>query len=222
MMISTNNLAKLEQLLSHLPFHLDDMARANQAYKDWIKYKRIEDQRIVDLWTYCFIWRNLIVKFSRNAALNPSDFELLVTQIFERIVSQRYTIRDNAKYTNWVSVICRNSFVNHLRRLKRMYSVKDMDLMPAEEELTWRSDDFLVLHQMLRRAIGRLPVYLQKVVRQRLINQKSYEDISEEMSKSVDVVRSYFNKAMRKLRNDGQLRAFVKQEFREDLENEGS
>lgn len=221
-MMSTNNLARLEQLLAHLPFHIDDMPRANAAYRAWMKYDRAEDQRVVDLWTYCFVWRNLIVKFTRNADLNPSDFDLLVTQIFERIVSQRYTVRDDAKYTNWVSVICRNSFVNYLRGLKRNQPVENMDLMAAEDEPIRHYEDFIVLNQMLNSAISRLPAYLQHVVRQRLMSQRSYEDISEEMGKSVDVVRSYFNKAMNKLRSDVQFRALIKKEFREDIENEVS
>lgn len=124
-MISPTDLAKLEQLLSRLPFHLDDLIRANAVYETWMKHRKIEDQHIIDLWTYCFIWRNLLVKFSRNPDLRASDFDMLVARVYERIMERRYTVRDETRYANWVSVVCRNFFVNYLRTFKKSLPIQD-------------------------------------------------------------------------------------------------
>ncbi len=215
------DLSKIEHLTVRLPFDLDDVDRANDAFKTWKKYRRLADQQIVDIWTYCYVWRNLIVKFSRNQHLNRSDFDLLVTRVFERIVERRGTVRDEMRYTNWVSVICRNFFVNYLRGLKRNRTLFDQEIIDPVEEPEEFSDDYIVLNQMVRGAIRRLPSYLQRVVEMRLFDQKSYDEISLELDRKVEVTRSYFNKAMRRLREDRLLRRLVKRDFREDIENDG-
>lgn len=220
-MISTTDLARLEQLVSRLPFPLNDMPRANQVFRDWIKYERNEDLYIVDLWTYCFVCRNLIVKFSRNPDLNKSDFDMLVARVYERIVERRYTVLDETRYTNWVSVICRNFFVNYLRTLKKNQSIDDLSDIADMEALDVTGeldDDLMVLREILLSAIARLPDYLQPVVRMRMLEQKSYDEISEVIDKKVEVVRSCFNKAIQKLRADKLLRKLIKREFREDIE----
>ncbi|MFK7847806.1 MAG: RNA polymerase sigma factor [Rhodothermales bacterium] len=220
-MISTTDLARLEQLVSRLPFSLNDMPRANQVFREWIKYERNEDLYIVDVWTYCFVWRNLIVKFSRNPDLNKSDFDMLVARVYERIVERRYTVLDETRYTNWVSVICRNFFVNYLRTLKKNQSIDDLSDIADMEALDVTGeldDDLMVLREILLSAIARLPDYLQPVVRMRMLEQKSYDEISEVIDKKVEVVRSYFNKAIQKLRADKLLRKLIKREFREDIE----
>ena len=220
-MIPTTDLSKIEHLVARIPFHLDDVAAANEAFKRWRKNKDVRAQQIIDIWTYCYVWRNLLIKFSRNPSLNRSDFDLLVTQVFERIVEKRDSVRDETRYANWVSVICRNSFVNYLRGLKRNQRVRDHEFVEPGEGLEEYDDDFIVLHQLVQSAVQRLPTYLQRVVRMRLFDQKSYDEISVELNRKVEVIRSYFNKAMRRLREDRLLVKLVKRDFREDIENEG-
>ena len=218
-MISTSHLARLDRLLSRLPFHLDDVHQANLAFQRWVKFNRLEDQQIVDIWTYCFIWRNLIVKFTRDPELNESDFDMLVARVFERILERRYTVRDEGRYTNWVSVICRNFFVNYLRSRKELVPIDDPELLACVEEPQRDEEDLVILRQILRDAIARLPAYLREIVEMRLLEQTTYEDISEKQGKSVQVIRSYFNKA--KLREDELLRKLIQRDFREDIENGG-
>ncbi len=218
-MISTTDLAKLEQLVSRLPFHLDDVLEANAVFKEWKRNGRSEDQKIIDIWTYCYIWRTLLIKFSRNPDLSPSDFDMLVARVFERVVERRYTVRDELRYTNWVSVICRNYFVNHLRSLRKNVPLEDPSILATRDEPAFQGDDMVILHQVMSSAIARLPAYLQPVVQMRLVDEMSYEDIGEALQKKVEVIRSYFNKAMKKLREDKRLRQQIKDEFREDIGN---
>ncbi len=218
-MISTNNLARLERLIARLPFHLDDLKQANEVFKAWVVHGKEEHQKIIDIWTYCYVWRNLLVKFSRNTDLNPNDFDMLVASVFERVVERRYSVRDEMRYTNWVSVICRNFFVNYLRGRKKHIPIDNPDTIAVFDEPVGAEDDVVILRHALSSAIERLPKYLRTVVELRLIEQWSYEEISEEMDKKIEVVRSYFNKAIKRLRADPVLRRFIKRDFREDIEN---
>lgn len=146
---------------------------------------------------------------------------MLVARVYERIVERRYTVLDETRYTNWVSVICRNFFVNYLRTLKKNQSIDDLSDIADMEALDVTGeldDDLMVLREILLSAIARLPDYLQPVVRMRMLEQKSYDEISEVIDKKVEVVRSYFNKAIQKLRADKLLRKLIKREFREDIE----
>ena len=218
-MISPTVLTTLEKLLRRLPFHIDDIARVNACFADWRKTDSEEHRKMVDLWTYCFVWRNLLVKFSNNPKANPADFDILVAKGFERIVERRHTIRDANKYANWVSVVCRNVFINYLRKKKKNVSFDEniaTGVVSEPEELVI---DTTLLIQVLERAILRLPKYLQDVATLRILEQQTYEEISHRTGKRVEIIRSYMNKAKQRLIVDEVLSVFIKKEFREDTEN---
>ena len=218
-MVSSSILSTLDKLLTRLPFHLDDLKQINTYYASWCRNGSQEDRMIVDLWTYCFVWRNLLVKFSRHPDTNPSDFDLIVAKGFERIVDRRHTIRDAKKYAHWVSVVCRNVFINYLRQRKPTVPFDErIDSRIAEEPII-ATDDTTILIQAFEYAIGRLPDYLQDVATLRILEQQSYEEISVMTGKPVDIVRTYMNKAKKRLQNDDLLILFVRSEFLEDSEN---
>jgi len=217
-MIQSTALAKLEKLTAHLPFHLDDIPRINETYRNWMTDGRRETLKIVDIWTYCFVWRNLLVKFARSPDLDPADFDLLVAKIYERIVERRHTIRDHRSYANWVSVVCRNLFINHVRSPRKSVPLHDYQVvgLVAEPEED-AGDDVLILIQALESAIQRLPEYLREIAQLRIVGHLTYEEIRVKTGKKIEVVRSYVNKALQRLRDDEQLALFVRREYREDL-----
>ncbi len=215
-MIYATALTKLDKLVIHLPFHIDNIKSANEAYLTWLKTGERDAQKIVDLWTYCFVWRNLLVKFSRSSDLDPADFDLLVANTFERIVKRRHTIRSHHRYASWVSVVCRNQFVNHVRSSKknlRLNELQSAGLVSEPEEL---NDDVMVLIQILEQAIQRLPEYLREVALLRILGHLTYDEIMDRTGKKIEVVRSYVNKALQRLRKDEKLALFVKREYYED------
>lgn len=216
-MIYPQTFETLERLVSRLPFHLDNIDEANALFDSWRKNRRREEQNIIDLWTYCFVWRNVLLKFSRDPDLNPSDFDMLVARIFERIVDRRHTIREKDRYASWISVVCRNSFINHVRVRKKNVQVREEDWQGwyISEPKVAAGDGALLL-QVLSRAIARLPGYLRAAAHMRLVEELTYDEISDITGKKVEVVRAYVNKALRRLRNDQQLRVFLEKEFRED------
>lgn len=216
-MIYTTALAKLDKLVNHLPFHIDNVKSANAAYLTWLKTREKEAQKIVDLWTYCFVWRNLLIKFSRSANLDPADFDLIVANTFERIIKRRHTIRNHQRYASWVSVVCRNQFVNHVRSSRKNLHLSELQsagLVAEPEEI---DDDVLVLIQVLEQAIQRLPEYLREVALLRVLGHLTYDEIMDRTGKKIEVVRSYVNKALQRLRKDEKLALFIKREYYEDL-----
>ena len=217
-MASTTAISTLEKLLSRLPFHLDDIGKANACYELWQKTQKAEDRKTVDLWTYCFIWRGLLVKFSAHSKANPSDFDMLVAEVYERVVDRRHTLRDKGKYASWVSVICRNVFINYLRKLKSTIPFDESigSGIIAEDDHAY--SDATVLIQVLEGAIRRLPAYLQDIAVLRILENQSYEEISVRTGKRIQIIRTYMNKAKKRLRKDGALLMFINEEYREEAE----
>lgn len=215
-MIYDTALTKLDKLVIHLPFHIDNIKSANEAYLTWLKTGERDAQKIVDLWTYCFVWRNLLVKFSRSSDLDPADFDLLVANTFERIVKRRHTIRAHHRYASWVSVVCRNQFVNHVRSSKKNLRLNELQASGLVSEPEELNDDVMVLIQVLEQAIQRLPEYLREVALLRILGHLTYDEIMDRTGKKIEVVRSYVNKALQRLRKDEKLALFVKQEYYED------
>ena len=209
-------LSKLEKLLEKLPFHLDDIEEANARYEMWQKTGRIEDRKIIDLWTYCFVWRGLLVKFSTHTKANDSDFDMLVAEVYERVVDRRHTLRKLNKYASWVSVICRNVFVNYIRKQKVNIPFDDniSSGIIAEPENYYADTTLLI--QVLEKAIRRLPAYLQDIAMLRILENRTYEEISLKTGKRIQIIRTYMNKAKKRLRNDEALVVFINEEYREE------
>ena len=221
-MIHPQAFLTLERLISRLPFHLDDVDRANALFDTWRISGSREDRKMIDLWSYCFVWRNVLLKFTRDPDLNPADFDMLVSHIFERILERRHMIHPGGRYSNWVSVVCRNTFINHLRLRKKDVRFEDEDSSVFVSEPRELTGDATLLLQVFRRAIDRLPGYLREIARLRMIEELTYEEISELTGKKIAVTRSYVNKALNRLREDRRLRVFLDREFREDYKNGGT
>ena len=73
-----------------------------------------------------------------------------------------------------------------------------------------------VLIQVLEKAIRRLPAYLQDIAVLRLLENRSYEEISLKTGKRIQIIRTYMNKAKKRLKNDDALVLFIREEFYEE------
>ena len=221
-MIPPQSFATLERLVSLLPFELTDIDRANELFELWCISSHPEEKKIVDLWTYCYVWRNILVKFTRNPDLNPADFDMLVARIFEKVLDRRHTVQKHNRYSNWISVVCRNTFINYARaRKKDIHYEEERGADWCVSEPGETAGDTLLLLEVVNRAIDRLPRHLRDVTRMRLLDELPYEEISKHTGQRIDVIRSYVNKAVHRLREDRLLHIFIRKEFREDLKNQG-
>lgn len=199
-------LRSFDEVAAHLPFHVDDIESANAAFLRWHRSRTAEDLRIVDLWVYCFVRHYFVVKFLRDSAYGPADLDLLVTKAFSRTRDNLDKVGDPTRFASWVSVICRNIFINFLRRHRERFSL-DPDRHESEEPPFYGEYDGLLARRATERAIQDLPPFLQEVARLRYLEDYPYEVISANTGHSVPTVRAYAHRAVTELRRSPALRA---------------
>jgi RNA polymerase sigma factor (sigma-70 family) len=206
----TDPSSRLRTVIKQLPFAVDDTDAANDAFRRWTEEKDPQAQRLVDMWTYCYVCRYFLAKSAGDSFDSTAAPDKLITRTYEKIQENRDGVRDASRYTNWVSVICKNTFLNYTRR------DRTSDSIDKEKGPTLRADTRCVPEQGFVReafseAIDRLPDYLQEPARLYFLEDREFEEISEEIGKAVPTVRTYKHKAMKKLREDERLREYVDQ-----------
>ncbi|MEZ4700548.1 MAG: sigma-70 family RNA polymerase sigma factor [Rhodothermales bacterium] len=212
----------LHALKRNLPFAIDDIDRVNALYADWLRHRRPADIRVIDLWTYCFVWRYLLTKFLRDPSLNEVDLDSLLGRIYEQVVDKRHSLQNRDRYASWVSVVCHNQYVNY-RRLTHPEMIRGLPPETAlVEEPAIQHDDVLVLYRALTAAIGRLPEYLRDVCELKVVHGRTYEEIGRLTEKNIVVVRSYINRSLQRLRADPDFVLFCRHHFDEESANEGT
>jgi len=204
----TTPTSRLRSVLDQLPFAVDDTDAANEAFRRW---KTGDDaaKRIVDLWTYCYVCRYFLGKSAGGNFDSAAAPERLITRAYEKVRDKRDTVRNPDRYANWVSVVCKNTFLNHTRRNRRPQSIDD------EKGPTLRADDrespqkVGFVEESLEAAIDRLPNYLQEPARLYFLEDCNFQEISEAVDKPVPTIRTYKHKAVQRLREDETLREYV-------------
>lgn len=210
--MSTSSFESLDALASKLPFHLDDVDAVNDCFVRWFKAPSKEDRVVIDLWTYCFIRRYFLIKVVQEPSMGPTDFDELVDRTFLKIEASVGRVKRPAHYANWVSVVCKNTFLNYLRDRRHAVSLYENpdSQIAAEPARPYRDVGYTRL--AVHRAIDRLPRYLRECVRLRFIEGLTYEEISERTGFPLPRIRSYINKAMKRFREDDRLLAYLKSE----------
>ncbi len=115
---------RLHEVTDLLPFHLDETEQVNQAFLRWRQSEATGDKRLVDTWTYCYIYRYFLVKMAPSASPMPLALDRLVANAFDDVQGSLHSIHRPGCYTNWVSTICRNTFVSHLRTQRSTVSLE--------------------------------------------------------------------------------------------------
>jgi RNA polymerase sigma factor (sigma-70 family) len=198
-------LSSLDQVARHLPFDLDETSRANAAFQRWHDGEA-DAARTVDLWTYCFVRRYFLFKFMQFNSLSESDFEQLVDDVYRKVEKHRSTIVHANRYASWVSVVCKNTFLNYLRTRRTFVPLEAMQ-EPEVEAKPGTGDDLSIALRALHASIRRLPTFLQETARLRFVERRSYEEISARVGKPKATIRAYVNKARDRFRSDSRLLA---------------
>lgn len=202
----------LANVTAHLPFHIDETEQANAAFRRWCQHGGEEARRIVDLWTYAYVFRYFLYKRARATSRDtPADVEALIEETFLKVQENLDTVTDPTRYANWVSVVCKRTHLNYLRTQKATVSV-DREGGPV---LAVDAPD--ILHDpgrariAVQQAIGRLPPYLREVARLRLLKGCSYEEIHKRTGKPIASIRTFVNKARVKIRTDEEFLALIRE-----------
>jgi RNA polymerase sigma factor (sigma-70 family) len=201
--------SELRTIIERLPFSVDDTAAANNAFRRWQNGSDPDAERIVDMWTYCYICRYFLSKSSQGALDHASDTDELTTRAYRKVLDNRDGVRNPDRYANWVSVICKNTFLNYTRRDQFSESVEEEEgpTLTAEKRQSVAEVGFV--REALDEAIDRLPRYLQKPARLYFLEDREFEEISDAVDKPVATVRTYKHKAVKRLRTDERLQEYV-------------
>ena len=211
-MTSGELLHSLNEVAAHLPFELTDMQAANTLYARWRNAPSEADERLVDIWTYCFVRRYFLIKFAQSD--EAADLEMIIEKVYRKIHRKRIDVRDPSRYAHWVHVVCCNTFRNHLRSRSRRttmpidHAVENTVLVEEPKAALY---DAGTLHGVVHRSIAQLPGYLQEVAERRLLKEQSYSEIGEAIESPVPTVRSYLHKAVKRLREDPTIRAYLEE-----------
>jgi len=201
--------SELRTVIDRLPFSVDDTDAANEAFRRWVEGNDPNAERLVDLWTYCYVCRYFLSKSTKGTFNNTSDADELTTRAYRKIQNNRDGVRNPNQYASWVSVICKNTLLNYTRREQFSESIE------GEESPTLTSDEAHAVaevgfvHEAFDEAIDRLPRYLQEPARLYFLEDQGFEEISENIGKPVATVRTYKHKAVKQLRTDDRLREYV-------------
>jgi len=154
----------------------------------------------VQLWTYCFIRRYFLVKFvGKPPRSEAADMELLVEQVYKKVQKHH---AGTTRYASWVSVVCRNTFLNYLRDAPALVSIEAAEGAMLQDRTQEAAHEFPILFEAGLKAINRLPGYLREVAKLRLIEGYSYDEIARQISLPHSILRSYSHKAREKLSQD--------------------
>lgn len=202
----------LRALAAHLPFGLDNTERAGAAFRCWRESDAGEgaaEKHAVELWTYCFVRRYFLVKFAVRPARPASDLAELEERAYQKIEQARTEVRFPERYPHWVSVVCKNTYLNYLRRNRPARQSIDEEEGPALQSDRQVRGDVGLTKKVVTEAVERLPEYLQPVARLRFLESHSYEAIREKTGTAVPTARSYASRARQRLRKDPEVRALA-------------
>lgn len=168
-----------------------------------------EAERHVDLWTYCYICRYFLAKSTRGEFNAPSDADELITRAYLKVQENRSGVRDPHCYASWVSVICKNTFLNYTRRDRFPASIDEPDgpELRANDGRPVANVGFV--REAFAKAIERLPTYLQEPAHLYFLEDRGFDEISEAIDKPIATIRTYKHKATKHLRNDDTLREYI-------------
>lgn len=207
--VMTTPSSRLRTVLDRLPFPVDDSDAANEAFRRWREEQDAQTERVVDMWTYCYVCRYFLAKAAGDAFDSVSAPDKLITRTYRKIQSNRESVRNPSRYANWVSVVCKNTFLNHTRRDRTAESINEDEGPTLEAESNHTISDFGFVQEAFEDAIDRLPNYLQEPARLYFLEDLEFEEISEKIGKAVPTVRTYKHKAVQRLREDETLREYV-------------
>jgi len=201
--------SELRTVIDRLPFSVDDTAAANDVFRRWVEQDDPKAERNVDLWTYCYVCRYFLSKSAQGTFNHSSDTDELITRAYRKIQNNREQVRNPDRYANWVSVVCKNTFLNYTRRDRFSESIEEEGgpTLTAEKEQPTVEIGFV--YEAFDRAIERLPEYLKEPARLYFLENRGFEEISEAVGKPVATIRTYKHKALKQLRTDDRLREYV-------------
>lgn len=139
------------------------------------------------LYRYC-----LRMTSQRSAA------EDLVQDVFMKMLKYKATFKDDSEFVPWMFGIGRNACLAHLKRTANDRVPRDAESEPAAESFEEPQDD--QRHEIMRRALMRLPAERREVLVLSRYEFKTYEEIARVLDCTVGAVKVRAHRALKQLR----------------------
>jgi RNA polymerase sigma factor (sigma-70 family) len=218
--VARDRSSRLQDLARHLPYAVDDFDAARETFVRWRAEGREADRETAQLWAYCYVLWYFYGKFARERTSGASDLDGVIERATRRVLRSMPTVRDPERFPQFVSVLCRNVLYTYRQRRRETVEMEDhvAPVAPAEPG----DLDRVLVRRVVARAVEALPPAISEVVRMRLLEKRSYQDIAEATGRSLATTRTYYSKAIARLREDPDLLALHLGGLPEDYAGEPS
>jgi len=157
-------------------------------------------------WTEMVAHRNYLVRFAQRKLRDPLMAEDAVHDVFEAVLSGRAVFAGRAALRSWLTAVLKNKIVDSVRRNVGMDSLDDSDgedsAAQAIECPQPRPDEIAEQQQLLGLVLKRieaLPPGLRDVMRLRVLEEQSTEDVCRELGISEDNLFVRLHRARKQL-----------------------
>jgi RNA polymerase sigma factor (sigma-70 family) len=206
-MLLQDRIERLGAVAAHLPFALEDYDAANRTFCRWAEHHDDGDLRTLEVWLYCYVHRYVLVRLLRMPHVGGSEADRLVGDVFTHARARFERVADPSRFTHFVCVVCKNAFLNGIRRLYQDVPL-DEEEPPAEDaEPTLDESDRALVRHTVDRALEALPEYVRGAARMHLLDGRSYSFIAGATGCPAATVRAYVSRALAHLRNDPGVQA---------------
>ena len=156
-------------------------------------------------WTEMVSHRGYLVRFAQRRLRDPLLAEDAVHDVFEAVLSGRAVFAGRAALRSWLTAVLKNKIVDSVRRNVGTDSLDDSDDEGgalAVECPQPRPDEIAEQHQLLMLALKRieaLPPGLRDVMRLRVLEEQSTEEVCRELGISEDNLFVRLHRARKQL-----------------------
>ncbi len=154
--------------------------------------------------------RNYLVRFAQRKLRDPLMAEDAVHDVFEAVLSGRAVFAGRAALRSWLTAVLKNKIVDSVRRNVGMESLDETDgddathAAMAIECPQPRPDEIAEQQQLLGIALQRieaLPPGLRDVMRLRVLEERSTDDVCRELGITEDNLFVRLHRARKQLLN---------------------
>lgn len=210
--------ASWEPVARHLPFPVGDIAAINTTFVRWLRGRSARDRRTVDLWTYCYVNRYFTHKLLARDLKVISDVDELTAKAYAKIRTHMKDVNHPDRYAHWVSVVCRNTFINYTREPyhAKLFEESGEQRLRSKAPRNGHARDTATTFAVVDRAIRKLPRFLRATARMRFLDALTYPQISERTGKPVPTIRAYVHKARGRIQKDRAVRRLATEIFEDE------
>ncbi len=150
-------------------------------------------------------YHDAIYNFIYRMIHDKHQVEDLTQEAFIKAFASLASFNEEFAFSTWLYKIATNNSIDYIRKRKlQTYSIdkpieaKDSDYAFELPDDSYEADKEMISDQrarMLNEAIGKLPEKYRKVIRLRHVDEKSYEEIAEQLKLPIGTVKAHIFRA---------------------------